>query len=129
MELEGIPYQECHSVGTVVHMAVDGEYVGHILIADLLKPHAEEAIRALKVAGIKKTVMLTGDAKRVADKVAADLGIDEVHSELLPGDKVAMVEKLLLQKNEKEKLAFVGDGINDAAALRQSDIAFRLIQQ
>ena len=126
MELEGIPYQECHSVGTVVHMAVDGEYVGHILIADLLKPHAEEAIRALKVAGIKKTVMLTGDAKRVADKVAADLGIDEVHSELLPGDKVAMVEKLLLQKNEKEKLAFVGDGINDAPVLSRADIGIAM---
>ena len=126
MELEGIPYQECHSVGTVVHMAVDGEYVGHILIADLLKPHAEEAIRALKVAGIKKTIMLTGDAKRVADKVAADLGIDEVHSELLPGDKVAMVEKLLLQKNEKEKLAFVGDGINDAPVLSRADIGIAM---
>ena len=126
MELEGIPYQECHSVGTVVHMAVDGEYVGHILIADLLKPHAEEAIRALKVAGIKKTVMLTGDAKRVADKVAANLGIDEVHSELLPGDKVAMVEKLLSQKNEKEKLAFVGDGINDAPVLSRADIGIAM---
>lgn len=126
MELEGIPYQECHSVGTVVHMAVDGEYVGHILIADLLKPHAEEAIRALKVAGIKKTVMLTGDAKRVADKVAADLGIDEVYSELLPGDKVAMVEKLLSQKNEKEKLAFVGDGINDAPVLSRADIGIAM---
>lgn len=126
MELEGIPYQECHSVGTVVHMAVDGEYVGHILIADLLKPHAEEAIRALKAVGIKKTVMLTGDAKRVADKVAADLGIDEVHSELLPGDKVAMVEKLLSQKNEKEKLAFVGDGINDAPVLSRADIGIAM---
>ena len=126
MEMEGIPYQDCHSVGTVVHMAVDGEYVGHILIADLLKPHAEEAIRALKAAGIKKTVMLTGDAKRVADKVAADLGIDEVHSELLPGDKVAMVEKLLPQKNEKEKLAFVGDGINDAPVLSRADIGIAM---
>ena len=126
MEMEGIPYQECHSVGTVVHMAVDGEYVGHILIADLLKPHAEEAIRALKAAGIKKTVMLTGDAKRVADKVAAELGIDEVHSELLPGDKVAMVEKLLSQKNEKEKLAFVGDGINDAPVLSRADIGIAM---
>ena len=126
MEMEGIPYQECHSVGTVVHMAVDGEYVGHILIADLLKPHAEEAIRALKAAGIKKTVMLTGDAKRVAEKVAADLRIDEVHSELLPGDKVAMVEKLLSQKNEKEKLAFVGDGINDAPVLSRADIGIAM---
>ena len=126
MEMEGIPYQECHSVGTVVHMAVDGEYVGHILIADLLKPHAEEAIRDLKAAGIKKTVMLTGDAKRVAEKVAADLRIDEVHSELLPGDKVAMVEKLLSQKNEKEKLAFVGDGINDAPVLSRADIGIAM---
>ena len=126
MEMKGIPYQECHSVGTIVHLAVDGEYVGHILIADLLKPHAEEAIRALKAAGIKKTVMLTGDARRVADKVAAELGIDEVHSELLPGDKVAMVEKLLSQKNEKEKLAFVGDGINDAPVLSRADIGIAM---
>ena len=126
MEMKGIPYQECHSVGTIVHLAVDGEYVGHILIADLLKPHAEEAIRALKAAGIRKTVMLTGDARRVADKVAADLGIDEVHSELLPGDKVAMVEKLLSQKNEKEKLAFVGDGINDAPVLSRADIGIAM---
>ena len=126
MEMKGISYQECHSVGTIVHLAVDGEYVGHILIADLLKPHAEEAIRALKAAGIRKTVMLTGDAKRVADKVAADLGIDEVYSELLPGDKVAMVEKLLSQKNEKEKLAFVGDGINDAPVLSRADIGIAM---
>ena len=126
MEMEGIPYQECHSVGTIVHLAVDGEYVGHILIADLLKPHAEEVIRALKAAGIRKTVMLTGDARRVADKVAADLGIDEVYSELLPGDKVAMVEKLLSQKNEKEKLAFVGDGINDAPVLSRADIGIAM---
>ena len=127
MELEGIPYQECHSVGTIVHLAVDGEYVGHILIADLLKPHAEEAIRALKAAGIRKTVMLTGDAKRVADQVAAYLGIDEVYSELLPGDKVTMVEKLLSQKaGEKEKLAFVGDGINDAPVLSRADIGIAM---
>lgn len=127
MEMEGIPYQECHSVGTIVHLAVDGEYVGHILIADLLKPHAEEAIRALKAAGIRKTVMLTGDAKRVADKVAVDLGIDEVYSELLPGDKVTMVEKLLSQKaGEKEKLAFVGDGINDAPVLSRADIGIAM---
>ena len=107
-------------------LAVDGEYVGHILIADLLKPHAEEAIRALKAAGIRKTVMLTGDAKRVADKVAADLRIDEVYSELLPGDKVAMVAKLLSQKNEKEKLAFVGDGLNDAPVLSRADIGIAM---
>lgn len=127
MEMKGISYQECHSVGTIVHLAVDGEYVGHILIADLLKPHAEEAIRALKAAGIRKTVMLTGDAKRVVDKVAADLGIDEVYSELLPGDKVTMVEKLLSQKaGEKEKLAFVGDGINDAPVLSRADIGIAM---
>lgn len=127
MEMKGISYQECHSVGTIVHLAVDGEYVGHILIADLLKPHAEEAIRALKAAGIRKTVMLTGDAKRVADKVAADLGIDEVYSELLPGDKVTMMEKLLSQKaGEKEKLAFVGDGINDAPVLSRADIGIAM---
>ena len=127
MEMKGISYQECHSVGTIVHLAVDGEYVGHILIADLLKPHAEEAIRALKAAGIRKTVMLTGDAKRVADRVAADLGIDEVYSELLPGDKVTMVEKLLSQKaGEKEKLAFVGDGINDAPVLSRADIGIAM---
>ena len=127
MEMKGISYQECHSVGTIVHLAVDGEYVGHILIADLLKPHAEEAIRALKAAGIRKTFMLTGDAKRVADKVAVDLGIDEVYSELLPGDKVTMVEKLLSQKaGEKEKLAFVGDGINDAPVLSRADIGIAM---
>lgn len=127
MEMKGISYQECHSVGTIVHLAVDGEYVGHILIADLLKPHAEEAIRALKAAGIRKTVMLTGDAKRVADKVAADLGIDEVYSELLPGDKVTMVEKLLSQKaGEKEKLTFVGDGINDAPVLSRANIGIAM---
>ena len=127
MEMKGISYQECHSVGTIVHLAVDGEYVGHILIADLLKPHAEEAIRALKAAGIRKTVMLTGDAKRVADKVAVDLGIDEVYSELLPGDRVTMVEKLLSQKaGEKEKLAFVGDGINDAPVLSRADIGIAM---
>ena len=126
MEMEGIAYQDCHSVGTIVHLAVDGVYVGHILIADLLKPHAEDAIRALKAAGIKKTVMLTGDAKRVADKVAEELGIDEVYSELLPGDKVTMVEKLLSQKSEKEKLAFVGDGINDAPVLSRADIGIAM---
>ena len=126
MEMEGIAYQDCHSVGTIVHLAVDGVYAGHILIADLLKPHAEDAIRALKAAGIKKTVMLTGDAKRVADKVAEELGIDEVHSELLPGDKVTMVEQLLSQKGAKEKLAFVGDGINDAPVLSRADIGIAM---
>jgi Cd2+/Zn2+-exporting ATPase len=122
----GVDYHDCSSVGTVVHMVVDGVYAGHILIADLLKPHAEEAIRALKQAGIKKTVMLTGDAKRVADKVAEQLGIQEVHSELLPGDKVAMVEKLLAEKKENENLAFVGDGINDAPVLSRADIGIAM---
>lgn len=126
MEMEGIPYEECRSVGTIVHMAVDGEYAGHILIADVLKPHAEEAIRELKAAGVRKTVMLTGDTKRVADKVAAGLGINEVYSELLPGDKVDMVEKLLAQKGSKDKLAFVGDGINDAPVLSRADIGIAM---
>lgn len=126
MKRLGIEYVECHSVGTVVHMAVDGKYAGHILISDLLKPHAKEAIAALKQAGVKKTVMLTGDMKNVADQVAGELGIDEVHSELLPGDKVAKVEELLNQKSEKEKLAFVGDGINDAPVLSRADIGIAM---
>lgn len=126
MEMEGIPYEDCRSVGTIVHMAVGGEYAGHILIADILKPHAEKAIRELKAAGVKKTVMLTGDTKRVADKAAADLGINEVYSELLPGDKVDMVEKLLKQKNSGDKLAFVGDGINDAPVLSRADIGIAM---
>ena len=109
-------------VGTIVHVAVDGKYAGHILISDKLKLHAKEAIRDLKKAGITKTVMLTGDMKRVADKVAEELGIGEVYSELLPADKVAKVEQLLSQKSEKEKLAFVGDGINDAPVLSRADI-------
>ena len=110
----GIAYQDCHHVGTVVHMAIDGKYAGHILISDIIKPHAKEAIAELKKAGISKTVMLTGDSKRVADQVAGELGIQEVYSELLPADKVSRVEELLNQKSEKAKLAFVGDGINDA---------------
>ena len=108
----GIAYQDCHHVGTVVHMAIDGKYAGHILISDIIKPHAKEAIAELKKAGISKTVMLTGDSKRVADQVAGELGIQEVYSELLPADKVSRVEELLNQKSEKAKLAFVGDGIN-----------------
>ena len=122
MKRLGISYQECHHVGTVIHMAVDGKYEGHILISDILKPHAKEAIAELKKAGIKKTVMLTGDSKRVADQVAKELGIGEVYSELLPADKVSKVEELLHQKSEKEKLAFVGDGINDAPVLSRADI-------
>ena len=126
MKRLGISYQECHHVGTVIHMAVDGKYEGHILISDILKPHAKEAITELKKAGIKKTVMLTGDSKRVADQVAKELGIGEVYSELLPADKVSKVEELLHQKSEKEKLAFVGDGINDAPVLSRADIGIAM---
>lgn len=126
MKRLGISYQECHHVGTVVHMTVDGKYAGHILISDIVKPHAKEAIAELKKAGITKTVMLTGDSKRVADQVAADLGIQEVYSELLPADKVSKVEELLSRKTEKEKLAFVGDGINDAPVLSRADIGIAM---
>ena len=121
-----VEYSECEEVGTIVHVAVDGKYAGHILISDKLKLHAKEAIRDLKKAGITKTVMLTGDMKRVADKVAEELGIGEVYSELLPADKVAKVEQLLSQKSEKEKLAFVGDGINDAPVLSRADIGIAM---
>ena len=122
----GIAYQDCHHVGTVVHMAIDGKYAGHILISDIIKPHAKEAIAELKKAGISKTVMLTGDSKRVADQVAGELGIQEVYSELLPADKVSRVEELLNQKFEKDKLAFVGDGINDAPVLSRADIGIAM---
>ena len=122
----GIAYQDCHHVGTVVHMAIDGKYAGHILISDIIKPHAKEAIAELKKAGISKTVMLTGDSKRVADQVAGELGIQEVYSELLPADKVSRVEELLNQKSEKAKLAFVGDGINDAPVLSRTDIGIAM---
>ena len=126
MKKLGIAYQECHHVGTVVHMAVDGRYAGHILISDIIKPHAKAAIAELKKAGISKTVMLTGDSRRVADQVAAELGIDEVYSELLPADKVTKVEELLDKKTAKEKLAFVGDGINDAPVLSRADIGIAM---
>ena len=122
----GIAYQDCHHVGTVVHMAIDGKYAGHVLISDIIKPHAKEAIAELKKAGISKTVMLTGDSKRVADQVAEELGIQEVYSELLPADKVSRVEELLNQKSEKDKLAFVGDGINDAPVLSRADIGIAM---
>lgn len=121
-----IPYNECHEIGTIVHVAIDHKYVGHILISDLMKPHAKEAIEALKKLGIKQTVMLTGDMKLVADKVAKDLNIDQVYSELLPGDKVSKVEEILAMKEEKEKLAFVGDGINDAPVLSRADIGIAM---
>lgn len=126
MEKLGVDCMECHSVGTVVHMAVNGQYAGHILISDQIKPHAKEAIAALKKCGVKKTIMLTGDRREAARQVAEELGIDEVHSELLPGDKVAQVEKLLDEKGEKEKLAFVGDGINDAPVLSRADIGIAM---
>ena len=126
MDHLNVDYMDCHSVGTVVHMAIDGVYAGHILISDLMKPHAKEAVEALKRAGIRKTVMLTGDRKQVAEQVAAELGIDEVYSELLPADKVAKVEELLGKKKEKEKLAFVGDGINDAPVLSRADIGIAM---
>ncbi len=126
MERLGVSFAPCHQVGTIVHVALDGNYAGHILISDLLKPNAEEAVRALKNAGVSRSVMLTGDEKRVADQVAAELGIAEVYSELLPADKVAQVEKLLEEKPEKAKLAFVGDGINDAPVLSRADLGIAM---
>ncbi len=126
MEQLGVSYVDCHSVGTIIHIALDGVYAGHILISDIEKPNSKEAIAALKKAGVERTIMLTGDTKRVAEKVAADLGVDEVHSELLPGDKVNQVERLLKQKSPKEKLAFVGDGINDAPVLSRADIGIAM---
>ena len=121
-----VHYRDCRSVGTIIHMAIDGHYAGHIVISDVVKPNARAAIAALKKRGVEKTVMLTGDAKAVAEQVAAELGVDEVRSELLPGDKVAEVEKLLAQKGPKEKLAFVGDGINDAPVLTRADIGIAM---
>lgn len=126
MDHLGIRYIPCHSVGTIIHMAIDGKYAGHIVISDIEKPHSRETIRALRAAGVQKSVMLTGDAKKVADKVAADLGIDQVYSELLPADKVEKVEELLKTKPEKSRLAFVGDGINDAPVLRRADIGIAM---
>ena len=126
MKRLGIEYSDCHSVGTIVHMAVNGRYEGHILIADREKPNSKEAIAQLYRMGIKETVMLTGDTGKVADQVAGDLGISTVYSELLPGDKVAKVEELLSKKTEKEKLAFVGDGINDAPVLSRADIGIAM---
>lgn len=122
----GVEAKSCHKVGTIIHMAIDGKYEGHIVISDMIKKNAKEAIMKLKHAGVKKTVMLTGDAKSVALSVAKELGIDEVYSELLPGDKVSKVEELLEKKNPKEKLAFVGDGINDAPVLSRADIGIAM---
>ncbi len=126
MERLGISYINCHSVGTIVHMAVYGEYAGHIVISDVVKPHAKEAIAALAAAGVRQTVMLTGDAAAVASQVADALGIDKVYAELLPADKVGKVEELLLTKSDKEKLAFAGDGVNDAPVLRRADIGIAM---
>ena len=126
MELLGVEYKECHSVGTVVHVAIDGTYAGHILIADMLKPTAKSAVAAMKAAGVKKTVMLTGDAHAVAAQTAGELGADAFYAELLPGDKVDRVEKLLAENQGKEKLAFVGDGINDAPVLSRADVGIAM---
>ena len=126
MDHLGIPCIPCHSVGTIIHMAVDGKYVGHIVISDIVKPNAKEALQALRSVGVRQTVMLTGDAKKVADQVAAELGVDQVYSELLPGGKVEKVESLLERKPARAKLAFVGDGINDAPVLRRADIGIAM---
>ena len=126
MDRLGVPYIPCRSVGTIIHMAIDGKYAGHIVISDVVKPHAKAAIQTLKAAGVRKTVMLTGDTAKVADHVAVELGIDQVYSQLLPADKVAKVEELLQSKGEKEKLAFVGDGINDAPVLSRADIGIAM---
>lgn len=126
MQKLGIEYHDCHCVGTIIHMAIDGVYAGHIVISDIIKPHSAEAIARLKKSGVSKTVMLTGDARRVAEQVAGELGVDEVRSELLPGDKVAEVEKLLAEKTPKDNLAFVGDGINDAPVLTRADIGIAM---
>lgn len=121
-----ISYVPCHSMGTILHVAVDGRYAGHIVISDVIKPHARQAIAALKRNGIKQTVMLTGDTRRTAENIAKDVGVDQVYSELLPADKVNKVEQLLARKGEKEKLAFVGDGINDAPVLTLADIGIAM---
>ena len=126
MRYLGIPYISCRSVGTIIHMAIDGKYAGHIVISDVIKPHSGEAVRQLKKAGVRRTVMLTGDAEKVADQVAETLGLDEVYSELLPADKVEKVEELIRRKPENAKLAFVGDGINDAPVLGRADIGIAM---
>ena len=126
MDKLGVKWIDCHQAGTIIHMAVDGRYAGHIVISDIEKPHAKEAVRALRSAGVEKTVMLTGDSWKVAEHVAADLGIDEVHAELLPADKVEKVEELIEKRPEKGKLAFVGDGINDAPVLSRADIGIAM---
>ncbi len=126
MERLHVEYIPCHKVGTIIHMAIGGQYAGHIVISDIIKPQAKEAIAALKHAGVNKTVMLTGDSRQVAEQVAAELGINEVHAELLPADKVTAVEEILKKKSEKDKVAFVGDGINDAPVLSRADIGIAM---
>ena len=126
MKRLGIKFIPCHHVGTIIHMAVNGAYAGHILISDIVKPHSKEAVSALKASGVRKTVMLTGDAKKVADQVAGDLGIDEVYSELLPAGKVEKVEEIIRNKREGDVVAFVGDGINDAPVLSRADIGIAM---
>lgn len=126
MERIGVEHIDCHESGTIVHMAVDGEYQGHIVISDVIKPSSEKAVKALRKSGVKMIIMLTGDIKTAADKVAKKVGITEVYSDLLPADKVAKVEELLAAKTEKEKLAFVGDGINDAPVLSRADIGIAM---
>lgn len=126
MQRQGVAYRDCHSLGTIIHLAIDGEYAGHIVISDIVKPQARRAIAALKQAGVTKTVMLTGDTRRVAEQVAADLDIDEVYSELLPADKVSKVEALLQSKPAGAKLAFAGDGINDAPVLTRADVGIAM---
>ena len=126
MKRLGISYKDCHRTGTIIHMAINGEYAGHIVISDVVKSDSKKAISALKKVGMEKTVMLTGDGKKVAEQIAAELGIDEVQSELLPDDKVERVEKLISGKREKDRLAFVGDGINDAPVLMRADIGIAM---
>ena len=126
MDHLGISYQPCSHVGTIIHMAVDGSYAGHLVISDVIKPTAQKAVSSLRAAGVKKTVMLTGDARKVGEQTAASLGLDEVYSELLPAGKVEKVEEMLRNKPEKAKLAFVGDGINDAPVLRRADIGIAM---
>ena len=126
MDHLGVAYIECHAVGTIIHMAIDGKYAGHIVISDIVKPHSQKAVDLLRKVGVRKTVMLTGDAKKVADQVGAELGLDEVCSELLPADKVEKVEELIRKKSDREKLAFVGDGINDAPVLGRADIGIAM---
>ena len=126
MDRLNVQYISCHQVGTIIHMAIDGKYAGHIVISDIVKPHAKEAIDSLHRAGVDKTVMLTGDARAVAQQVAGELGIDEYYSELLPADKVSKVEQLLEKRPAKAKLAFVGDGINDAPVLSRADIGIAM---